>query len=142
MKVKELMSRDVVCISPDEMTSVAARMLSHFNIGCMPVCEENGKLHGLVTDRDIVLRCVAAEKEPAKTPVREIMTNRVICVAPEEEAEAAAVLMAREQIRRLPVAENGRVVGVVSLGDLSVNRNLRMEASACLSEICCNLKKL
>ena len=87
MKVRELMSRDVVCISPDEMASVAARMLSRYNIGAMPVCEDDGRLHGLITDRDIVLRCVAAEKEPAKTPVREIMTSRIVSVEPDEDAE-------------------------------------------------------
>ncbi len=141
MKVRELMSRDVVCISPDEMASVAARMLSRYNIGAMPVCEDDGRLHGLITDRDIVLRCVAAEKEPAKTPVREIMTSRIVSVEPDEDAEKAAELMALEQVRRLPVAEQGRIVGVLSLGDLSVNRSLRMEASECLSEICSNIKK-
>lgn len=141
MLVKELMTRDVVSVSPDEMTSVAARMLSRYNIGAMPVCERDGRLHGLITDRDIVLRCVAAEKEPAKTPIRDIMTSRVISVSPEDDAEQAAKLMATEQIRRLPVAENGRLVGVLSLGDLSVNQKLQMEASECLSEICSNLKK-
>ena len=141
MKVRELMSRDVVCISPDEMASVAARMLSRYNIGAMPVCEDDGRLHGLITDRDIVLRCVAAEKEPAKTPVREIMTSRIVSVEPDEDAEKAAELMALEQVRRLPVAEQGRIVGVLSLGDLSVNRSLRMEASECLSELCSNIKK-
>lgn len=141
MQVKELMTRDVVSVSPDEMTSVAARMLSRYNIGSMPVCEEDGRLHGLITDRDIVLRCVAAEKEAARTPIREIMTSRIVSVSPEETAEKAADLMALEQIRRLPVAENGKLVGVISLGDLSVNRNLRMEASECLSEICSNIKK-
>ena len=141
MKVRELMSRDVVCISPDEMASVAARMLSRYNIGAMPVCEDDGRLHGLITDRDNVLRCVAAEKEPAKTPVREIMTSRIVSVEPDEDAEKAAELMALEQVRRLPVAEQGRIVGVLSLGDLSVNRSLRMEASECLSEICSNIKK-
>lgn len=140
MKIKDLMTQNVVCVAPDEMASVAARMLSHYNIGSMPVCEQ-GKLQGLITDRDIVLRCVAAEKAPAKTPVREIMTGRVISVSPEEDAQAAADLMAKEQIRRLPVAENGKVVGMVSLGDLSVNRSLQMEASECLSEICHNIKK-
>lgn len=141
MKVRELMSRDVVSVAPDEMASVAARILARYNIGAMPVCEDDGRLHGVITDRDIVLRCVAAEREPAKTPVREIMTSRVVAVSPDEDAEQAARQMALEQVRRLPVAENGRVVGMVSLGDLSVNDGLRMEASQCLSEICHNVKK-
>lgn len=140
MKVKDIMNQNVICVAPDEMASVAARMLSRHNIGALPVCER-GRLSGMVTDRDIVLRCVAAEKSPQQTPVREIMTGRVISVSPEEDAQAAAELMAKEQVRRLPVAENGQVVGMLSLGDLTVNRGLQMEVSECLAEICCNVKK-
>lgn len=141
MQVKELMTRDVIQVSPQEMTSVAARMLSRYNVGALPVCGADGRLNGLITDRDIVLRCVAAEREPAKTPVGEIMTSRVVSVAPTESVERAAELMAREQVRRLPVAQDGKLVGVLSLGDLSVNQMLRMEASACLGEICNNVKR-
>ena len=78
MKVRDVMSRDVVSVAPDEMTSVAARVLARCNVGAVPVCDGKGRVHGLLTDRDIVLRCVAAEREPAKTPVREIMSTRVI----------------------------------------------------------------
>ena len=136
------MSRDVVTVSPEETVAVAARLLSRYNIGAVPVCERDGRLRGVVTDRDIVLRCVAAEKAPERTAVREIMTRRVLSVGPKEDAEAAAALMAREQVRRLPVAQDGRIVGVLSLGDLSVNETMQMEASACLSEICGNLRRL
>lgn len=141
MQVRELMSRDVVTVSPEETVAVAARLLSRYNIGAVPVCERDGRLRGVVTDRDIVLRCVAAEKPPEQTAVREIMTRRVLSVSPKDEAEDAAALMAREQVRRLPVAQDGRIVGVLSLGDLSVNAQMRMEASACLTEICCNLRR-
>ena len=84
MKVRDVMSRDVVSVAPDEMTSVAARVLARCNVGAVPVCDGKGRVHGLLTDRDIVLRCVAAEREPAKTPVREIMSTRVISAAPED----------------------------------------------------------
>ncbi len=139
MQVKELMSRDVVSVPPDETVAVAARLLSRGNIGAVPVCGDGGGLRGLVTDRDIVLRCVAAGREPARTPVREIMTSRIVSAAPGDDVEAAARLMAREQVRRLPVEDGGRVVGMLSLGDLSVNSGLQTEASECLSEICSNL---
>lgn len=141
MQVRDMMSSDVVSVSPDESAAVAARMLSSYNIGSLPVCGSDKKLCGVVTDRDIVLRCVAAAKSPDKTPVREIMTSRVVSVAPGDDAEQAARLMADEQVRRLPVAENGKVIGILSLGDLSVNRNYKVEASECLAEICQNIRR-
>lgn len=141
MKVRDVMSRNVVTVSPDEMASVAARILARYNIGSLPVCDEQGRVRGVVTDRDIVLRCVAAEKEPARTTIREIMSGRVVAAAPDEDAETAARRMAAEQVRRLPVIEDGRLAGVLSLGDLSVNERLQTEASACLSEICHNVRR-
>ena len=141
MKVEKLMSRDVVTVSPDAPVSAAARLLSRYNVGAVPVCEADGKLRGVVTDRDIVLRCVAAQRPPEQTPVRDVMTKRVCTVKPGADASQAAALMAREQVRRLPVTEDGRVVGVLSLGDLSVNRTMQMEASACLTEISGNLQR-
>ena len=139
MEVRALMSRDVVTVSPKEPATVAARMLARYNIGALPVAE-NGRLQGMITDRDIAVRCVAAGRDPEQTPVGEIMTGRVVSAAPGDDAEEAARCMAREQIRRLPVVERGCVVGMLSLGDLSVNDRMKMEASACLSEISSNVK--
>ena len=141
MEVKDLMSRDVITVSPKEPAAVAARLLARHNVGALPVAE-NGRLRGVVTDRDIVLRCVAADRDPGKTSVGEIMTGKVVSAAPTEDAEEAARRMAREQIRRLPVVENGCVVGMLSLGDLSVNERMKLEASECLSEISHNVKRL
>ena len=141
MQVREVMSRDVVTVSPDEMVSVAARVLARYNVGAVPVCDGQGRVHGVLTDRDIVLRCVAAEKLPAKTPVRAIMSSRIVSASPEEDAETAARRMAGEQVRRLPVIEDGRLAGVLTLGDLSVNGRLQMEASQCLSDICRNVRR-
>lgn len=140
MEVKDLMSRDVITVSPQEPAAVAARILARHNIGALPVAE-NGRLRGMVTDRDIVLRCVAAGRDPGRTAVAEIMTGKVVSASPADDAEDAARRMAREQIRRLPVVESGKVVGMLSLGDLSINDRLKMEASACLSEISANVKQ-
>lgn len=119
MTLREIMSKTVVRIRPDEYVSVAARALNQYNIGALPVCGYDGHLKGLLTDRDIVTRCLAAGKDPEKTAVAEIMTARVVVGKPEMEAGAAAALMGREQVRRLPVLENGRLCGMVSLGDLA-----------------------
>lgn len=134
MNLKQIMTSPVISVEPDESVEVAARTLEHYNIGALPVCR-GGRLYGVVTDRDLVIRCVAAGKDPAKTPVREIMTTRVVSAKPEMDAAVAASLMGREQIRRLPVVENGRVQGMVSLGDLAVIEQNAYDAADALGEI-------
>ena len=141
MQVRDLMNSSVVSITPGESAALAARLLSRHNLGALPVCEADGVLRGIVTDRDIVLRCVAAEEEPAQTPVREIMSRSCAVVAPDDDARGAARLMAVRQVRRLPVLEGGRVVGMVSLGDLAGSRRYDMEASKALSDISSSLKQ-
>lgn len=140
MQVEEMMTRHVVSVAPEESAATAARTLSRHNVGCLPVCTQDGRLCGVVTDRDIVLRCVAAGADPEKTPVRAIMTSRVVAVAPDDDARDVQELMSREQVRRIPVASGGKVVGMVSLADLALRRSSAMEASACLCEICNNVK--
>ena len=79
MKLREVMSNTVVRIHPNESVSVAARMLEHYNIGMLPVCGSDGRVCGLITDRDIVTRCLAAERSPKTTAVREVMTAKCHC---------------------------------------------------------------
>lgn len=135
MKLRDVMTNPVVRIHPDETVAVAARTLTHYNIGVLPVCGNDGRVCGLVTDRDLVTRCLASGRSPATTAVREVMTNKVIAAAPDMDAAAAAGLMGREQIRRLPVLENGRLCGMVSLGDLAVQEESCLDAGGALSEI-------
>ena len=141
MKVKEIMTGKVIPIHPEETVEVAARKLAHYNIGARPVCEQGGALCGIVTDRDLVTRCVAANRSPANTTVRQVMTGRVISVRGDMEASAAAHLMGREQIRRLPITENGRVCGMLSLGDLAAREEKVMDAADALNEISQNLSE-
>ena len=135
MKVREVMTNPVIRIHPDESAAVAARTLERYNIGILPVCGSNGKLCGLLTDRDLVTRCVASGRLPATTTVREIMTSKLVCAAPDMDASEAAGLMAREQIRRLPVLENGRLCGMVSLGDLAMRQESSQQAKDALTGI-------
>ena len=139
MKLREIMTNQVVRIHPDESVSVAARTLTHYNIGILPVCGSDGRVCGLVTDRDIVTRCLAAGREPQKTSVREVMTAKIIAARPDMDASIAASLMGSKQIRRLPVMENGRLCGMVSLGDLAGKEESSMEAGDALTEICSNI---
>lgn len=139
MKVRDIMTKNVVRIHPDEPVAVAARTLAHYNVGAMPVCGSDGRICGVVTDRDLVTRCVASEKNPCVTPVREVMTGRVISAGPDMDVTAAAHLMGREQVRRLPVVENGRLCGMISLGDLANREENAVDAVDALAEITANV---
>ena len=139
MQVRDLMSSSVVSIAPDESVALAARLLSRHNIGSLPVCGEDRRLRGMVTDRDIVLRCVAAEEDPAQTLVRDIMTRGCASVSPHDDCRSATRLMAQQQIRRLPVVEEGKLVGILTLADLARSQRFDMEAAQALSEISENI---
>ena len=139
MKVRELMNPHVVSLATTDSTALAARLLSRHNVGSVPVCTTDGRLRGIVTDRDIVLRCVAAEDDPAQTPVRDIMTRSCVTVSPNADCREAARLMSAQQVRRLPVVEEGEVVGMLSLGDLAKCHRFDMEAAQALSEISENI---
>ena len=119
MKVREVMTDQVVCVAPEESVEVAARTLALHNVGALPVCV-GGKLCGMVTDRDLVTRCVAANRAAGATKVRDVMTRQVISVRPDMDLTDAANLMGKQQVRRLPVTENGKLCGMISLGDLAV----------------------
>ena len=120
---------------------LAARLLARHNVGSLPVCGSGGQLQGMVTDRDIVLRCVAAEEDPRSVPVRSIMSRRPAVVTPEDDVRQAARLMSSQQVRRLPVVDKGRVVGVVSLGDLAKCGRYEMEISRALTDISENIRQ-
>lgn len=139
MKLREIMTNKVIRINPEESVAVAARMLSRYNVGMLPVCGSDGRLHGVVTDRDLVTRCIAAGRLPASTPVREVMTTAVVSARPDMDTVAAARLMGRQQIRRLPVLENERLCGMVSLADLASREESAFEATDALTEISSNV---
>ena len=141
MKVNEIMTSPAVSISPEETVQVAARQLNHYNIGVLPVCTGDGKLCGVVTDRDLVVRCMAANRDPAKTSVREVMTNRVLSADGQMDVGVAAHLMGKEQIRRLPVVDNGKLCGMVSLGDLATREDCVMDAADALGDIASNVSE-
>jgi len=138
MKVGDIMTAPAISIDAEESVEVAARTLSHYNIGVLPVCDSKGKICGLVTDRDLVTRCMASGRTPAQTKVREVMTARITAVTPDTTAEAAAQLMGTKQVRRLPVVEEGMLRGMVSLGDLAKRRESTEKAASALANITSN----
>ena len=139
MLVKELMHPGAVTVEPGSSAALAAKLISRHNVGVLPVCGRDQRLRGMVTDRDIILRCVAPEEDPAQTPVRDIMTRYPATLAPTDDCERAVKLMAEKQLRRLPVVENGRLVGMLTLSDLARSHRYDMEAAKALSEIAENI---
>ena len=141
MKVRDIMTNPAIHISPTESVEVAARTLTQYNIGILPVCGADGRLCGLVTDRDLVIRCVAAGNDPKTTPVGRVMTSGIVSAQPDMEVSVAAGLMGRLQVRRLPVLENQRLCGMISLGDLAENEQTGYDAGDALSMISSNLSQ-
>ena len=141
MRVEDYMSTRVIAIQPEESAALAARLLSWHNIGFLPVCTAGGRLQGVVTDRDIVLRCVAAEEDPNRLPVRRVMSRAPATAAPGDDLRFAAEQMARCQVRRLPVVEGERLVGTISLGDLARSGKCELEVSRALTSVSDNVRR-
>ena len=141
MKVKACMTPSPVSVTADSSVSTAARVMARNNVGALPVRGPGGKLCGMVTDRDLILRCVASGEDPASVPVGRVMTTRLVTASPEEDLVTVSQRMAKQQLRRLPVVENGNLVGMVSLADLSRQQDFAMEAADALTDINRNVKK-
>ena len=124
MKINECMCQDVCFVKPDCNVYDAARIMNENHIGCIPVCDDNKCVVGVLTDRDIVLRSVACDKNSKTTPVSEIMTTNVCTCGCEEDVTEAQNAMARNQIRRIPVVDDqNKMVGILTMGDLAHNGN-------------------
>ena len=136
MQVRDCMNTHLICITPEESVAVAARLMARHNIGVLPVRARDGSLCGIVTDRDLVLRCTALERPATETSVARVMTGRVASVSPMTSVVQAADKMAREQVRRLPVEDRGKLCGMLTLGDLANSPKFTMEAAGALGQIC------
>jgi CBS domain-containing protein len=121
MKVREIMTPNVRCIAPETSLKEAATIMGALDVGALPICNSD-RLAGMLTDRDIALRCVARGRDPEKTPAREAMTESIIFIYDDQDVGEAARLFETKQIRRLPVLNRKkRMIGIISLGDLAVN---------------------
>ena len=140
MKVSYIMSDRVVTIDEREPVIAAARLLKRMNLGALPVTDRGGKLVGMLTDRDIVLRCVALGGDARTMTAGDVMTRGVVTATPDVKVDDAARRMGRGQVRRLPVVENGKLVGMLSLADMA--RKCDMEAAAALADISSNLRRM
>jgi CBS domain-containing protein len=134
MQIKDVMTKDVASVFADDSVQRAAKLMNEYNIGSVPVIS-NEKVVGIITDRDITLRCVAKGEDTKNIPVRDVMTSNPVTGAPTMDVHDAARIMSERQIRRLPVVDNNNLVGMVALGDLAVEPNLTDDAAEALKDI-------
>ena len=131
MQVSEVMTRGVACVDPHDSLVEAARKMKKIDIGIVPVCGQDEKLVGMLTDRDIVVRALADGRDIHETKESDIMTPTVIFCTEDQPVEHAAHLMRENQIRRLAVLNRQkRLVGIVSLGDLAIDTDEHLAGNA------------
>ena len=127
MKVRECMNKQVYWVEPNETINNVAKLMQEKHVGCIPVCQGGKTLVGLITDRDIVLRGVACDKDTSTMPVSSLMTTNVYTVSPDAEITEVSKIMCNQQIKRVPVQENNTIIGILTLGDLANNTKINNE---------------
>jgi CBS domain-containing protein len=136
MQTKDIMTPNVECVRPDATLQEAARKMRDLDVGPLPVCGDDDRLAGMITDRDIIIRAVAEGKDPRTTRVREAMTEEIISCFEDQDVDDAARVIEQRQVRRLVVLNRDkRLVGIVSLGDLAVETGARPTAGEVLREV-------
>jgi CBS domain-containing protein len=137
MKIKDIMSTEVEIVTPEAPLHEVARKMLHRDCGCVIVAK-NDRLVGMITDRDIALRCVAESQDPTETTAGRIMTPNILYCMETDDAEDVMHNMGTNKVRRLPVLNaDKRLVGIVSLGDLATRANPETCGKA-LGDICSN----
>ncbi|MFC9354563.1 CBS domain-containing protein [Arthrobacter sp. NPDC057013] len=119
--VREFMTTDAQCIKENQSLAEAARMMLDLDCGSLPICGDDGKLRGMITDRDIVLKCVAVGHDPREMMARDLATGRPYWIDADANVDAAIEMMERYQVRRLPVIADHKLVGIISQGDIARN---------------------
>jgi len=133
MLVKDIMSKNLVTVNEDDTIKKAAELMGQYDVGILPVMK-NGKITGVITDRDIVTRAVSKHYDSCVINVSECMSKSTVCANPEQDVKDAAKTMAAQQVRRVPVIENGSLCGILSIGDISKN-GCDAEVAAAMCEI-------
>lgn len=134
MKAKDIMSRDIVSVNSDDSVEHAAQLMKQHHVGSIPVCNRK-EVIGIVTDRDITLRTTAEGQDSNNRKVSEIMSSHPVVGNPDMDVHEVAKIMSDRQIRRLPIMENNSLVGIVALGDISVDPVLQNSAGQALQNI-------
>lgn len=135
MKVTEIMTTEVETCTTDTTIQAVATQMLNLDVGSIPVLDTNGgNLVGIITDRDIVIRGIAAQFA-LDTPVGQILSSNIVAGTPDMDVEDAAEMMAEHQIRRLPICENDKLLGIVSLGDIAVKDQTDENAGIAIEDI-------
>ena len=152
MLVKDLMTTGISCVKEDTSLSQIAKQMKQEDVGLIPICNDKGQVLGVVTDRDLVLRALAREmgdfagqykKAPKNSGTEkqalkacDVMSSDIVCASPDMSTHHAALLMSKHQVRRLPVTQNGKLIGMLSMADIARKTVFIDEAGDALSAIC------
>lgn len=137
MKVKDCMCGEVCCVKPETNIYEIAKLMEQNHIGCVPVCDDQNSIVGVITDRDIILRGIACDKDVKTTKASDIMTCNVCTCNENDDITVAERKMSENQIRRIPVVDNNKVIGIVTFGDLAHN-----EEQLGTEEICITIENI
>ena len=118
---RDIMSHDVACIGEDESVSVAARRMAELGVGSLPICGSDQRLKGMLTDRDIVVRCLAEGGDPSSTKASDLAQGKPVTVGADDPVEEILRTMTQYKVRRLPVIDGHDLVGMVSQADVARN---------------------
>lgn len=116
---RDIMHAGATCVGEDETLTAAAKHMRDLGVGALPICGDDDRLHGMITDRDIVIKCLAADSDPSTTTAGELAQGSAYYVAADASIEQMLEVMEEHQVRRLPVIENHRLVGIVSEADIA-----------------------
>lgn len=142
MKAKDCMCNDVTCVKSNASIYDVAKIMNDNHVGCVPVCNDENSVCGIVTDRDILLRSVICCKDAKQTPISEIMSCNVCTCNENDEMKTVEQKMSTNQIRRIPVCDSqNKIVGILTLGDLAKNSQQLGEEDVCMTlENICDTK--
>ena len=136
MKIRDIMNTDLKWVTPETDLVKTAEIMQKYDVGVVPVCNDDKQLLGMVTDRDIVIRNVVTGKNPEDSYVKDIMSSTIKTGTPNMTIDEACDAMSEWQVRRLPIVENDKLVGIISLGDIALDYDFDIEVSNCLCDIC------
>jgi CBS domain-containing protein len=116
---REIMTADVTCVGEKESLAEAAQKMAQLDVGSLPICGENNRLKGMLTDRDIVIKAVAQGRNPADVTAGELAEGKPVTIGADDDADAILRAMSSHQVRRLPVIDGHNLIGMVALADLA-----------------------
>jgi CBS domain-containing protein len=116
---REIMSSDVTCVGEKETLAAAAHKMADLGVGALPICGEDNRLKGMITDRDIVVKTVAADRDPADVHASELAQGKPVTIGADDDAADILRTMGAHKMRRLPVIDGHRLVGIVALADVA-----------------------